>query len=76
MMAVTTPTQSTLDQIMFVLSVSGELGTTQSSSVSDSTFVGQVGSTVNTVPVTVMNDPLLTHEEKNVTKLSAEYVPI
>ena len=75
MMAVVTPTQNTLDQIlilMFVLSVLGESGTTQSSSVSDSTFVGQVGSTLNTVPVTVMDDPLLTHEEKNVTKSSAE----
>ena len=51
-------------------------GFMQSSSVKESIFVGQVGSTVYTVPVTVMNDPLLTHSERKATKSSAVLTPI
>ena len=59
-------------KIMFVIEVLGELGTTQSSSVNDSTFVGQVGSMEYTVPVTDMDGPLLTQEEINVAMSCAE----
>lgn len=58
-----------------VYTVPGELEFMQSSSINDSNFVGQVGSTVYIVPVTVIDDPLPIHEEKNVTKSSAVLVP-
>ena len=76
---ITPPPPSVHAQMMFVtvlvLCVLGELGLMQSSSVSDFTFVGQVGSTVYIVPATVRGEPLLTHDEKTVTRSSAEYVP-
>lgn len=77
-MTITLTPPSTLVQMIFMLtfSVSAELGLIvpfklefkQSSSINDSTFVKQVGSTVYTVPVTLIDDPLLIHEEKIVTR--------
>ena len=73
---ITTIPPSIHAQMMVILNVSGSGGFglvgLQSSSVSDSSSAGQVGSTLNTVPVTVRDGPLLTHNEKSVTKSSAE----
>ena len=65
---------STHTQMMVVLSVSCGFGLklVQSSSVSDFNSAMQVGSTLNTVPFTVRDGPLLTHIEKKTIKLSAE----
>jgi hypothetical protein len=66
---------STPAHIVAIPSVSddmGGFGIKQSSSVSDSNSTGwQVGSTLNTVPVTVRDGPLLTHDDKSMTKSSA-----
>ena len=61
-------------QMMVVLSVSRGFGLklVQSSSVSDFNSAMQIGSTLNTVPFTVRDGPLLTHIEKKTIKSSAE----
>ena len=62
-------------QMVVTLSVSdnmGGFGLAQSSSVSDSSSTEQVGSTLSTVPATVRDGPLLTHDENSMTKSSAE----
>ena len=73
---ITTMPPSIHAQMMVLLNVSGSgrfgIVDLQSSSVSDSSSAGHVGSTLNTVPVTVRDGPLITHNEKNVTKSSAE----
>lgn len=65
-------------QMVVTLSVSdnaGGFGLLQSLSVRDSSSTGQVESTLSTVPVTVRDGPLPTHDENSMTKSSAEYVP-
>ena len=59
-------------QMMVVLNVLDGFGPVQSSSVSDFNSAMQAGSTLNTIPLTVRDGPLLTHKEKNVTISSAE----
>ena len=71
MVAITTTPPSAPAQMAVTLSVSdnvGGFGLVQSSSISDSSSTGQVGSTLKTVPVTVKEGPLLIHDDKSMTK--------
>ena len=79
MMAIPRTPPSAPAQMVVTLSASDNVGGNvagdgllQSSSISDSSSTEQVGSTLSTVPATVRDGPLVTHDESSMTKSSAE----